>query len=67
MYVPRRGKSRLIRKNKVMEQTFEPIREDFGDNLVNDIVEADWYEMVARKRTQLLGNQTNNSFLFQKI
>jgi hypothetical protein len=39
-----RDKGRLMRINKAVEQTFEPVRQNFGNNFINDVAEANRME-----------------------
>jgi hypothetical protein len=46
LYTSRRDKCRLIRRNKVMKQTFKTISQDFGDDLVDNITETNRPKMT---------------------
>jgi hypothetical protein len=61
--VPGGDKSILIRRNKKMGLSLEPICQDFRDNLVNDIAQANGSELMHRRSTQLLGNKSNKSMI----
>jgi hypothetical protein len=50
------NKSRLIWGNKMMEKTFKPISQNLGNNLINDVAEANRSKMMNRGRTHLLGH-----------
>jgi hypothetical protein len=47
--VSRRNKSRLIWRNKVMKQPFEPVCQNFRDDLIDDIAQANRFELVNRR------------------
>jgi hypothetical protein len=51
-----------------MELSFEPICQDFQDNLVNDIAQPNGSELMHKRNTQLLWNKSNKSMilLFKK-
>jgi hypothetical protein len=46
-------------RDKAVEQTFKPVRQDFGNNFVNDVAEANKAELVHRRSPQLFRNKDN--------
>jgi hypothetical protein len=45
---PGGNKSRLMRRNKAMKKTFEPVCQEFGDNFVDDIAKTNRAELMDR-------------------
>jgi hypothetical protein len=50
-----------------MKQSFEPVHQNFRDDLVNDIVKANGPELIHTRSPQFLRNKSNKSviLLFQ--